>query len=59
MNRALRVGLDAIEHPRDRARYVPTTYSMGHPRGFDLDKALAVAAALENEEIVRKLQLRK
>lgn len=31
---------------------------MGAPR-VDLDKALAVAAALEDEEIVRKLAQRK
>jgi hypothetical protein len=31
---------------------------MGEPR-FDLDRALALAAALEDEETVRKMRLRK
>jgi hypothetical protein len=31
---------------------------MGAPR-FDLDKALALAAELEDEEVIRKVALRK
>jgi hypothetical protein len=36
------------------------TYDLGDVRpGIDLTKALQLAAELEDEEIVRKLQLRK
>jgi predicted transcriptional regulator len=50
---------------RDRAEgasgsepFRQTTYSMG-PARVDLTKALALAAQLEDEEIARKLELRK
>jgi hypothetical protein len=32
---------------------------MGRPAVRDLDKSLAIAAALEDEEVARKLALRK
>lgn len=57
LNRALRAGLRAAR-PRRRALYREQTYAMGVP-GVELDKALGVAAALEDEEILRKLALRK
>jgi hypothetical protein len=60
VNRALRAGLEVLENPQQPAPpYVPTTHAMGQARGVNLDKALAVAAALEDDETVRKLQLRK
>lgn len=40
------------------ARYRCPTYSMGRP-ALNLDKALAVAGALADEETARKLVLRK
>jgi hypothetical protein len=43
--------------PRGR-RYRQETHSMGAPR-VDPRKALAVAAALEDDEVVRKLSLGK
>jgi hypothetical protein len=43
-----------------RARYRCPTYAMGEPlASLNLDKALNIAAALEDQEIVRKLRLRK
>jgi hypothetical protein len=45
---------------RASARYRSPTFSMGPPASrFDLDKALAAAAALEDEETARELSLRK
>lgn len=46
--------------PRARKRYRGPSFSMGVPNpAYNLDKALNVAAALEDEEISRKLALRK
>lgn len=56
LNDLLRRGLRA----RDTvAPYDPPTVRMGVQPGLDLDKALSVAAALEDDETVRKLELRK
>lgn len=57
---ALRRGLDA-EHTQARGKaYRAPVHAMGAPMpGVNLDKALAHAAELEDEEIVRKLTLRK
>jgi hypothetical protein len=45
---------------RSRARYRSPSFPMGETApGLDLDKALALAGALEDEEIVRKFQQRK
>ena len=55
VNDTLRAGL---EQPAGaaRPRYVCPTFSMGQPRWpVDLDKALALAAELEDEEIVTTL----
>ena len=59
VNEALRAGLDALQEPRRRELYRCPTFSMGDPAGIDLDRALHVAAALEDEEVLRKLALRK
>jgi hypothetical protein len=59
LNGVIRRGLD------DRTtatldRYECPTFAMGDPlTGFSIDKALAFAAALEDEEIIRKLHMRK
>jgi hypothetical protein len=52
----LRRGLDAAA---PRSRYHLPTYAMGTPARLDLDKALAIAGALEDEETARKIRLRK
>lgn len=58
VNRALRAGLAAMERPvRRRARRSPV-FAMGTPT-CALDKALQIAGEMENEEIVRKVALRK
>ena len=57
LDRTLRAGLQASHKPgRPRRRYREQSHAMGAPR-IKLDKALA--AALEDEEIVRELRGRK
>lgn len=59
VNRVLRQGMAAArqaskpDHP-----YREKTHSMGRPK-VNLDKALALAAALEDEELIEKLTRRK
>jgi len=59
LNRALKAGL-AAGGARRRAQpvYREDVHAMGVPR-LALDKAFALAATLEDEEIVRELTLRK
>jgi hypothetical protein len=52
----LRRGLDA---GAPRTRYRVPTFAMGSPGTLDLDKALVIAGALEDEETARKLRVRK
>jgi hypothetical protein len=56
INSTLRRGL--IE-PRPRKRFKQRTYSMGLRPGIDLTHAIRLSADLEDEEIIRKLELGK
>ena len=56
INSTIRAGLGSA---RDARPYRLPTYPMGVLPGVDLDRALALDAALEDEEVVRKLELRK
>jgi hypothetical protein len=57
LNQAVRAGLRARRQPSPSfTRY---TQPMGLRPGINLDKALRLAFALEDEEIVRKLEVRK
>lgn len=56
LNELLRRGLRATEAPEP---YETPTFPMGVRPGVDLDKALSLAAALEDAEHVRDLELRK
>jgi hypothetical protein len=59
VNRVLRRGLAAGEaKPGPRRRYRERPISMGRPK-LELEKALALAAALEDEATLEKLALRK
>lgn len=59
INRTLKVGLEAGgRRPAKREIYREQTHALGAPR-IALDKALALAATLEDEEIARELALRK
>jgi hypothetical protein len=57
INDALRAGTHP-EHGR-RERYVLPTYPLGIRPGVNIDKALQLAAEDEDQEIIRKLDLRK
>ena len=58
LNQAVRNGL-ANPAPKTGRPYVLKTFRMGYRPEVALDKALSLAAALEDEEIARKLSLRK
>ena len=59
LNRVLRAGLaNSGQGPRHRKRFTQDTFDLGQP-AFNVDKAMAMAASLEDEEAVRKLALRK
>ncbi|RPI11439.1 MAG: DUF2191 domain-containing protein [Zetaproteobacteria bacterium] len=59
LDRTLRAGMHASRSARrPRRRYRERTHAMGAPN-VALDKALALAAGLEDQEIVRKMMLRK
>ncbi len=57
LNDAVRAGLGT--EARSARRYRMRTRKMGAMRGVDLDKALRLAAELEDAELLRKLELRK
>jgi hypothetical protein len=59
LNRALKAGLQAGGARRRRQpAYRERIHAMGVPR-IALDKALALAASIEDDEVVRELMLRK
>jgi predicted transcriptional regulator len=59
LNRVLRAGLAArSQGPRGRKRFQQKTFDMGTPT-FNIDKALALTAALDDDETTRKLALQK
>lgn len=58
INEALRAGTHPARAAADEA-YVLPTRRLGVRPGVDLDKALALAGEIEDEEILRKLELRK
>ncbi len=59
VNQALAVGLDQLQRPRRKKRYKGKTFAMGFRPDLNFDQALGIASALEDEEISRKLSLRK
>ena len=59
LNRLLREGIQASRgRSAMNEQYKETTIAMGTPR-VELDKALALAADFDDEEILRKMALRK
>jgi hypothetical protein len=58
LNDAIRAGLMRRSSHRKR-RFVQRTYSLGSEQHFRWDKALAAAEAIEDEELSRRLTLRK
>ena len=58
LNEAIRAGLARTKRTGSR-RFVQKTFRLGAEPYFRWDKALAVAEAIEDEELSRKLSLRK
>jgi hypothetical protein len=58
LNDAVRAGLMRGSSHRKR-RFVQKTYSLGAEQQFRWDKALAASEAIEDEELSRRLTLRK
>ena len=58
LNDAVKAGLTQ-GNKKAAKPFVQKTHSMGAEQTFRWDKALAAAAALEDEELVHKLALRK
>lgn len=60
VNETLQAGLAASQERRRPKRYRIRAVSLGAvARGVNLDKALALADSLEEEELARKAELRK
>jgi hypothetical protein len=61
LNTVLRRGLEADKPSRPRRPYRCPVFAMGDParKGVDLNKALVLAANLEDAESARKLELLK
>ncbi|MSV27954.1 MAG: antitoxin [Bryobacterales bacterium] len=58
LNEAARTGLCGGKRTR-AARFVQKTFRMGEGQEFRWDKALSAAGAMDDEELARKLVLRK
>lgn len=58
LNEAARLGLRGNDRKRTR-KFVQKTFRMGEGQDFRWDKALAAADAIEDEELNRKLSVRK
>ena len=59
VNETLRAGLAVRETPKAKPYKIKPASLGGVMPGIDVSKALQLAAALEDQEIVRKLELRK
>ena len=57
LNQAARAGLQ--KQSKQSKKFVQKTFRMGKEQLFRWDKALAVAAAMEDEEILRKMSVGK
>ena len=58
LNEAIRAGLSR-PRVRSKTKFRQKTFSMGSEQFFRWDKALATADAIEDDELARKLSLRK
>lgn len=59
VDKALREGLQHLRSAPRARPYRTKTFHMGRPTGVNFDKALDMAAASEDDEVTRKLVLRK
>ena len=58
LNQAVRKGLIA-DKPASNRKFVQKSFPLGSGLDFRWDKALAMAEAMEDEDITRKLSVRK
>jgi hypothetical protein len=58
LNQAARMGL-LRDKQRRTGRFAQKTFPLGTEQNFRWDKALAIAESMEDEELGRKLSLRK
>ena len=58
LNDSIRAGLSR-ERVRQSQKFVQKTYSLGDGQEFRWDKSLSIAEAMEDEELSRKMALRK
>lgn len=59
VNMALRRGICAADNSREIVDYRCRTFSLGYPPRHDIDHALDLSEKLEDEEISRKILMRK
>lgn len=59
LNEAVRSGAGSARQTTPRKAFRQKTYRMGFRPEFNWTKALAMADAMEDEELIRKMQLRK
>jgi hypothetical protein len=59
INQSIRRGLESLQSGEEKEPYQCPVFAMGTPGYRIIDKALRVAEELEDEEITRKLQLKK
>ncbi len=55
-NRALRLGLERLQPAARRPKFRQETAPLGLPAGTNLDKALQLAALLEDDERLRRME---
>lgn len=58
VNRAIQAGMKGFYEEEGSTSFRGLVLSMGHPPGFDIDKALGVADALADFEAARKMEQR-
>jgi hypothetical protein len=58
VNTALEIGLRNF-YSKQPKKYKLKTFSLGAPLIVDIDKALKIATKIEDDEIIRKLEVRK
>jgi hypothetical protein len=58
VNAALRKGLTGSQPRHPKKAYRCPTFDMGRPL-VNMDKALAIAASLEDSEVLRELEMKK
>jgi len=58
VNAALRKGLTGSQPRRTKKAYRCPTFDMGKPV-INMDKALAIAASMEDGEVLRELEMKK